>query len=84
VDSNHAEIVAALRRCDVSVLSLAALGRGVPDLLCSWRGRVTLLEVKRPGETLNSAQVRWHADWDPFANVCVVQSITEAVDAVCR
>lgn len=36
VDSNHAEIVEALRAQGWEVISLAAIGGGVPDLLC-WK-----------------------------------------------
>lgn len=33
VDANHSQIVKALRQCGVSVLSLAPVGHGCPDLL---------------------------------------------------
>lgn len=46
VDANHRALVDALRRLGASVVSLAAVGRGVPDLLVGWRGRNFLLEVK--------------------------------------
>lgn len=46
VDSNQAEIVAALRRIGASVQPIHTLGRGVPDLLVGYRGRNLLLEVK--------------------------------------
>lgn len=79
VDRNHADIVAALRKVGVSVQSLAQIGRGCPDLLCSYRGRMTLLEVKVPGETLNPLQVSWFATWDAFAPVYVVETIDDAL-----
>jgi hypothetical protein len=83
-DANQAAIVAALLRAGVSVLKLSPLGGGCPDLLCSYRGRVTFLEVKQPGKTLRTSQASWVASWDPFANIVVVQTVTEAVDAACR
>jgi len=46
VDTNHAEVVSALRACGACVLSLAALGQGVPDLLILHRGKLMLIEVK--------------------------------------
>lgn len=83
-DANQAAIVAALRRCGVSVMITSALGEGRVDLVCSWRGRTTYVEVKKPGQKLRPSQIAWAADWDPMANVVVVESITEAVDAICR
>jgi len=48
VDGNHAEVVKALRRCGIGVLSLAAVGSGIPDLLVAFRGVTVLLEIKNP------------------------------------
>ena len=45
-DDNHAEIVAALRGCGCLVQSLAAVGKGVPDLLVQRNDVLYLLEVK--------------------------------------
>ena len=42
VDSNHIEIVKAFRKLGCSVLSLASLGKGVPDLLVAVHGVVDL------------------------------------------
>ena len=38
-DANHADIVDALRRVGASVVSLASVGNGVPDLLVGFNGR---------------------------------------------
>lgn len=48
VDSNHKAVVAALRSVGdhVSVVSLAAQGKGVPDLLVGVFDRTHLCEVK--------------------------------------
>ena len=47
VDSNHGEIVAALRSVPgVSVCSLAGMGFGLPDLLVGLAGQNYLVEVK--------------------------------------
>ena len=45
-DANQTAIVDALRRCGWSVLSLAPMGRGVPDLAASKAGRTVFIEVK--------------------------------------
>jgi hypothetical protein len=83
-DANQAAIVAALRKVGVSVLITSALGNGRLDLVCSWHGRVTFVEVKKPGEKLRASQVAWVAAWDPFANIAVVETAVDAIDAVCR
>ena len=82
VDANQREIVAALRKAGVSVLSLASVGDGCPDLLASIRGKVTLLEVKKPGEKLRQSQVDFVAKWDPHCPIWVVESVDDALRAV--
>jgi hypothetical protein len=72
VDVNHPEIVDALRKAGASVLSLASLGEGCPDLLVAHhRAGTFLVEVKRPlgpqgGESrssLNQLQRDFLAAW---------------------
>lgn len=58
----------ALRDAGVQVLSLAALGKGVPDLLCAFRGRLVLVEVKdgsKPpsARKLTPDQEQFHKAW---------------------
>lgn len=45
-DRNHTAIVDAFRKLGCSVLSLAALGKGVPDLLVAGGNLMILAEVK--------------------------------------
>lgn len=80
-DRNQRDIIDGLLRIGVSVLRLSPLGNGCPDLLCSHRGFVCLLEVKAPKALLRPAQVRWHMTWDPFCPVYVVTNVTEAIHA---
>lgn len=68
VDTNQAEIVAAFRRLGCSVLSLASLGRGAPDLAVGYGGLTMLVEVKdgarAPSERqLTPAQRAFRDDW---------------------
>jgi len=83
VDENHAGIVGCLRACGVLVQSLASVGDGVPDLLCLFRGRLFLIEVKN-GEReprkqkLRESQERWHAEWAD-APLYVASSLEDAV-----
>lgn len=46
IDGNQAQIVRALRQVGATVLSLADMGDGCPDLLVGFRGFNILLEVK--------------------------------------
>jgi hypothetical protein len=82
VDANQGEIVAALRACGCSVESLAAVGKGVPDLLVGLRGLNYLLECKdgsKPpsARKLTDAQVEWHKIW-----AGQVLTVTSAEDAL--
>lgn len=68
VDANQEQVVSALRVAGVQVLSLAALGKGVPDLLCAFHGRLVLLEVKdgrKPpsARKLTPDQELFHKQW---------------------
>lgn len=82
VDANHTAIVEALRRLGALVTSLAAVGKGVPDLLVGFRGVNVLLEVKNPqvilsDQQLNAAQKKFHETWP--GPVFVVRTPQEAV-----
>ncbi len=86
VDANQAEIVQALRKWGCSVQSLAAQGKGCPDLLVGLRGQNHLLEVKDgkkvPSEQqLRDSQEKWHAAWRG-PPVFVVRNVEEALVAV--
>lgn len=88
VDANQKEIVDALRDVGCGVLSLAAMGDGVPDLLVHeplYPWRYHLLEVKdgsKPpsARKLTKNQKRLHEKWK--AHIHVVTSVDEALDAV--
>jgi len=79
VDGNQREIVRALRAAGRRVEVLSDVGRGVPDLLVAWAGRMLLVEVKEPGGKLTPDQERWIAEWP--APVVVVRSVAEALAA---
>jgi hypothetical protein len=46
VDANHKEIIMALRAIGASVVSTHQLGKGFPDALVMFRGRLYLIEIK--------------------------------------
>jgi len=89
IDVNHREIVEALRGVPgLTVLSLARVGSGCPDLLVGVRGRNYLLEVKRPpsprgglsASALTPGQLSWHRDWK--GQVAVIRSVDDALVAI--
>ena len=75
-DHNQAEIVKALRKVGVSVHVTSSVGDGFPDLVCSLRKGVKLLEVKRPGESLTPDQHFFCR----FFPVHVVHTVDEALE----
>jgi len=83
VDRSHPEIVNAFEGLGCSVLSLAALGRGVPDLVVGIPGSPAinlLVEVKSfPAHTekgvLTQEQKDWHSSWR--GQVAIVRSLED-------
>lgn len=77
VDVNQSGIVTALRKagCDVDIIGLPV------DLLCGFKGRNWLLEVKQSGGRLTKGQKDFIATWR--GQVRVVRSAEEAVRIVC-
>jgi Holliday junction resolvase len=83
VDANQEAVVIALRAAGTKVQSLAAIGNGVPDLLCQYEGTFYLIEVKDgrkpPSQRkLTDDQVKWHEEWKS-AFLGVVESPDEAL-----
>jgi Holliday junction resolvase len=85
-DGNQAAIVAALRVAGCSVVSLHAVGAGIPDLLVGRVGLTFLLEVKtvrddrKKRSPLTPAQIVWHQQWR--GQVAIVTTPEEALAAV--
>jgi hypothetical protein len=77
VDANQGPIVEALRKVGASVQSLAAVGRGCPDLLVAYRGRNFLLEVKQLKGKMTPDQKRWFVSWR--GDVALVRSAHDAL-----
>ncbi len=67
VDSNHGIVVDALERAGASVLSLASLGNGAPDVCFGIHGRTHLAEIKPDtklkAHALRDNQALWAAKW---------------------
>lgn len=80
VDVNQDAIVTALRKAGCSVLSLARIGGGAPDLLVARANKLYLLEIKTDGGTLSQSQLDWINGWN--ASVSTVRSIEGALAVV--
>ena len=85
VDHNQPQIVAALRAVGAFVQTLHVIGRGCPDILVSYRGCWTVMELKdgaKPpsARRLTPDEVAWHAL--AKAPVYVVSSVEEALAAI--
>ena len=68
VDRNQPEIVAALRKAGATVVSLARIGEGCPDLLVGYRGKTLLIEVKDgeaipPKRLLTADELDFQSKW---------------------
>lgn len=80
VDNNHSEIVDTLRKVGASVVSLASIGQGVPDLLACKGDKYWLIEVKGPKGKLTDDQKRFILDWK--GTVHIVRSADDALRLV--
>ena len=63
VDTNHKVIFDYFAQLGCSVLSLAQLGKGVPDLLVATNGITWLVEVKFGKGKENALQKEWAENW---------------------
>jgi Holliday junction resolvase len=63
VDRNQTEIVQALRDYGAFVVSLATVGKGVPDLLVGFKRHTILMEIKFGNNKLTEDQIVFHGKW---------------------
>ena len=82
IDANHSQIVRELRQMGATVLSLANIGSGCPDLLVGWRGKNVALEIKDPTQPpskrrLTDDEKAFHLAWQ--GQVAVVETTEEAL-----
>jgi hypothetical protein len=73
-DANQKQIVSDLRRCGYSVISLHAIGNGVPDLYVAEstpNGRSWLIEIKTEKGRFEQSQIEFMERWrGPKIHVC--------------
>ena len=63
IDQNQVEIVNALRKHGAFVVSLASVGKGVPDLLIGYKRHTILMEIKFGNNKLTEDQIVFHGKW---------------------
>ena len=75
IDANQPAVVEVFLKSGWSVLSLAAVGKGVHDLLIGRPGIAVLVEVKDGDKVtskrkLTDDQVRFHREWTGPSDIC--------------
>jgi len=77
LDANHTEIVAQLRQIGATVVDLAKVGKGCPDLLVGWRGKTYLMEIKTKTGHMRATQEQFFRSWTG-GYIAVVRSFDDA------
>jgi len=81
VDAIQKECVDEARKFGASVISLASVGKGCPDLLIGWRGKNFLVEIKSHDKaTLTQDQRIMHATY--CGKIYVVYSAEELLETL--
>ena len=82
IDSNHTEIVAALRQAGATVVSLAAMKHGIPDILVGHNGETILMEIKKDSKAkFTPDQLEFIGKWKGGA-ISRVDSVEAALRAL--
>lgn len=82
VDSNQKDIVKALLDVGASVLSIARIGSGAPDIIAGYRGVDTMMEIKRDHkQKLRTEQADFASTWrgKPVVRVDCVEDALKAI-----
>lgn len=85
VDDNQREIVAALRGAGATVTSIAAVGRGCPDILIGIGGVNLLAEIKDGSKLPSQRKLTYdeaifHERW--LGQVAVIESVADALELI--
>lgn len=85
VDANQKEIVSGLRKYGVSVTPTHMVGSGFVDLVCGWRGRNYLFEIKDKKKALSRRVLTpdesdWHIAWQGEAHI--IESLEQALEVI--
>ena len=79
IDTNQKEIVEALRKAGATVVSLASMKHGCPDLLVGYAGETILIEVKKDAKSKYTPdQLDFLSKWRGGA-ICRIDSVEAAI-----
>ena len=82
IDTNHKEIVKTLREAGATVVSLAAMKHGCPDLLVGFANETMLMEIKKDAKAkFTPDQIDFMGKWKGGA-VSRVDSVDAALRAL--
>ena len=82
IDTNHKEIVKALRDAGATVVSLASMKHGCPDLLVGYANETLLMEIKKDAKAkFTPDQLDFMNKWKGGA-VSRVDSVDAAIRAL--
>jgi hypothetical protein len=85
-DSNHAEIIKALRKIpNLSVFSTHEVGKGFPDIVIGYKGINYLIEIKdgnKPpsARKLTDCEVKFHQDWN--GQISIIKNLDELLQII--
>lgn len=87
IDDNQKEIIAGLRKIGASVVSLAAVKKGLPDIIVGYQGVNYLFEIKdgsKPASRrkLTPSQEILHANWK--GQIAIVNTLEEAIAKITK
>ena len=83
IDSNQKLIVQGLRAIGCTIQDLSQVGRGTPDILCGYKGKNYLFEIKNASDRaprLTPSEERWIRGWN--GQVGVITSVLDAIAIV--
>ena len=87
IDTNHKEIVKALRELGATVVSLASLKHGCPDLLVGYQNESLLMEIKKDSKAkFTPDQLEFIGKWKggPISRVDSVDAAIRALGVIQR
>ena len=87
IDTNHKEIVKALREAGATVVSLASMKHGCPDLMVGYQNETILMEVKKDKKAkFTPDQIEFMGKWrgGPISRVDSVEAAIRALGVIQR
>lgn len=85
VDANQKEVVAKLRKIGASVVSTAAIGKGMCDIIVGYKGVNYLFEIKDGAKPpsqrkLTPDEAVFHDKWE--GRISIINNIDEALKLI--